>query len=69
MSRFRESAAWPWMLSMLVGAVLVLVIEIDKRHYAAHTTGGRIGGGILIWVLFTLVIRLLVFLANRFRSS
>lgn len=63
-----RNAAAPWLVSMLIGAVLILLIELGKHHYAAHKTSGRIGGAILIWVLITLVIRFIVFLADRVRG-
>jgi len=66
-SRYTGNAATPWLASMLSSAVIVLFIELNKHHYAAHDTNGRIGGGILIWVLFTLAIRLLLFVVTRFR--
>jgi hypothetical protein len=63
-----RNAAAPWLVSMLIGGVLILLIELGKHHYAAHNTSGRIGGAILIWVMITLVIRFVMFLAERVRD-
>jgi hypothetical protein len=58
-------AAGPWLVSLAISGVLVVLIEINKHHYAAHRLGGRIGGGILLWVGLAATFRFIGYVIER----
>ena len=40
----------------VLGAIAILPQALDKHRYAAHSLRGRIGGGVLIWLLVSALI-------------
>ena len=55
----RKVEWWPWVVSAVIGAAVVAAVELNKHHYAAHRLSGRIFAGILIWVVLTVILRLI----------
>jgi len=56
---------WPWLLAGALGTVAVLMIEINKRHYAAHHLAGRVIGAVLFWLAVTMLARFVIWIAER----
>jgi hypothetical protein len=54
--------------SLAVSGVIVVLIEINKHHYAAHRLGGRIAGGIIAWLAFATVFRFISYISERSRG-
>jgi len=49
-----------WLLAAVSSAVLTSILELNKHHYTTHELSGRILNGVMIWVVFTLGLRLLL---------
>jgi len=55
----------PRLVSLGVSGGLVLVVELEARHHAAHTVAGQIFGGVLAWLVFAAAIRLVILITQR----
>jgi hypothetical protein len=54
----RVSHVRAWVVCGVIAAVLTLTRELTKQHYTAHRLPARIIGGILIWLVLILILRL-----------
>jgi hypothetical protein len=48
-----------WAAAAIVAAALVTLLELHKRHYAAHHFFGRAFAAVLIWLVLTAALRLM----------
>jgi hypothetical protein len=58
-----------WFAASTVSAAIVLSIELNRHHYAAHKVGARVAAAILIWLALGVIFRFFVFLAMRVRRQ
>jgi hypothetical protein len=56
---------WPWLASAAIGGAIVLLLELNKHHYAAHRLSGRVVAAVGIWLLFTALARFVIWLISR----
>jgi hypothetical protein len=54
-----------WLLAAVSSAVLTSILELNKHHYTTHELSGRILNGVMIWLVFTLGLRLLLAAVTR----
>jgi membrane protease YdiL (CAAX protease family) len=50
-----------WFTAVAIAALLTLLSELGRRHYAAHTLGGRILGAVFGGAVLALVLRALIY--------
>ncbi|HEX3511037.1 MAG TPA: DUF6159 family protein [Solirubrobacteraceae bacterium] len=56
---------WPWLVSAAIAVTLATLVEVNKRHYAAHRLSGRVGAAVVFALALALVIRGAIWLASR----
>jgi hypothetical protein len=54
-----QTSVRAWIACALIGGALTVARELTKHHYSAHRLSGRIFAGLLIWVVLTLILRLI----------
>ncbi|HEV7585163.1 MAG TPA: DUF6159 family protein [Solirubrobacteraceae bacterium] len=59
------TSRWLWLASALIGVAITVADELARNHFAAHRPSGRIIGGVMLWVLFTLMVRALAYGAEK----
>ncbi|HEY4451515.1 MAG TPA: DUF6159 family protein [Solirubrobacteraceae bacterium] len=57
--------AWPWLASGAIAGAIAVLIEINKHHYRAAHLSGRIAAGVMLWLVFTALVRFVIWLAQR----
>jgi hypothetical protein len=57
----------PKLVSLSISGGMVLAVELESRHRAAHTITGQIFGGVIVWLVLAAAIRLPILIAQRTR--
>ena len=68
-TRWGRSALAPWFVTLVISGLLLLPVELDRHKVGHNTLGGKIAGGIIVWVGIAAIFRFVVYLVDHVRGS
>jgi hypothetical protein len=63
----RETVA-PWVVALVASGAFVLFVALNKTKPDHHTSGVRIGAGVLIWLGLAAIVRFIILAGDQART-